>query len=120
MDTAQQPRSPIVRNGFTGFILAGLSAAFSTTAILTWIYMARNITNLESGGMAFAANIEPLILSLVGIGLGGFSLLVTCSSLYLFWKGSRQTFTFYHFWAFLFLVPAVFLLAVLILPLFRH
>lgn len=118
--TSHPSRTPIVRDGFSGLVLAGMSAAFSVTAILTWIYMARQRTSLESGGPAFAANIEPLILSLVGILLGGFSLLLTCSSLYLFWNGLRMTFTFYHFFSFLFLVPAAFLLVNLILSFIRH
>jgi len=57
------------------------------------------------------------MFSLVGIALGGLSLLVICSSLFLFWKGWRLTFTFYHFCAFLFLAPATFLLANMILRL---
>jgi hypothetical protein len=109
-----------VRDGFTGFILAGLSAAFCATAILSWIYMARNISNLESGGPAFSANFEPMMFSLLGIGLGVLSLLVTCSSLFLFWKGFRRTFTFYHFCALLFLAPATFLLGTMIMRLIRN
>ena len=81
--------------------------------------MARNVTNLDSGGPAFAANIEPLMFSLIGIALGVFSLLMTCSSLFLFWKGLRLTFTFYHFCALLFLAPATFLLANMIFSLVK-
>jgi hypothetical protein len=56
-----KPPSPTNFMGWVGFVLAAVSAAFSIFAILTWIYTADMVREME-GGMAFSMNIVPLLV----------------------------------------------------------
>lgn len=99
-----------VREGLFGLVVSGISAAVSITAIMAWIYMAGSTATIESGGPAFAANIEPMANSFLGIASGGVGLLITACSIWFSDKRFPKSFTFYHFCSFTFLIPSAFLL----------
>jgi hypothetical protein len=110
MTNENQSGASPVREGLFGLVVSGISAAVSTTAIMTWIYMAGSTATIDSGGPAFAANIGPMVNTLLGIASGGAGLLITGFSILCSDKRFPKSFTFYHFCSLVFLIPSVFLL----------
>ena len=109
-NTEQAGASP-VREGLFAVVFSGIAAAISVTAIMTWIHMAGSTAAIDSGGPAFAANIGPMMNSLLGIVAGGVALLVTCCSSWFSEERFPKSVTFYHFCSFVLLIPSAFLLA---------
>ncbi|MEO7341842.1 MAG: hypothetical protein ABI073_13265 [Luteolibacter sp.] len=96
--------------GLIGFIVAAISAAFSILAILTWLYIARTIVGDFSGGVAFAMNIEPLLATWAGIAISPVALILTSVSAFKRESNGRRSFTIFHIFAPVLLVPAGLLL----------
>ena len=109
-NTEQEQASPS-RDGLFSLVFSGISAAISIVAIMTWIRMAESTATIDSGGPAFAANIGPMMNTLLSIVSGGFALLVTCCSIWFSEKRFPKSFTFYHFCSFVLLIPSAFLVA---------
>ena len=110
MTNETQAGASPVREGLFALVVSGVSAAVSITAIMTWIYMAGSTATIDSGGPAFAANIGPMVNSLLGIASGGVGLLVTACSIWFSDRRFPKSFTFYHFCSLVFLIPSAFLL----------
>ena len=105
----------IVRDGLFSLIVSGVSAAISTTGILTCIRMAGTTSTIDSGGQAFSANMDFLLNTLPGVVSGGVALLaINCSIWYSRRIHSKKPVTFYHFCSFFLLIPSLLLFMILV------
>lgn len=111
MTSNRQADAFLGQKGLFGLVVSGISATVSITAILTWMHMAESTATIDSGGPAFAANIGPLVNSLLGLTLGVVALLVIGFSIGFSEKRFPKSFTFYQFCSLVFLAPSAYLLS---------